>query len=103
MPPVRKFAVAVAAFRIAYGLGLVAAPGRLTKPWLGPAGKTGPTQVGVRGLGMRDALLHVGLLQAALAGTPLRPWLAASIVGDLTDVASTASAKGEVPEFSPRA
>lgn len=103
MPASRKVAVAVLGLRIAYGAGLVAVPARLTGRWLGPAGQTGPAQVGVRGLGAREVLLHTGALLAALRGAPLRPWLAASIAGDLTDIASTAAVRDEVPDGSPLA
>ena len=101
MPTSRRIAVAVLGFRIAYGLGLVAFPERLTRTWLGPAGERGPTKVGVRGLGARESLLHIGALAAALRGAPLRPWLAASIAGDLVDIASTAAARDEVPKVAP--
>lgn len=103
MPVPRKVAVAVLGLRIAYGAGLVAVPARLTRRWLGPAGQTGPTQIGVRGLGAREAVLHAAALLAALRGAPLRPWLAASIAGDLVDIASTAAARAEVPDGSPLA
>jgi hypothetical protein len=103
MPATRSIAVAVLGLRIAYGAALVAAPARLTRRWLGPAGASGPTQVGVRGLGAREVLLHVGALTAALRGAPLRPWLAASIAGDLTDIASTGAARREVPDGAPLA
>lgn len=97
----RKLTVAVLGFRIAYGLALVAAPARMTQRWLGRAGERGPTQVGVRGLGMRDALVHAGALRAQLRGEPAQPWLVASIAGDVTDIAATAAASGEVPEKAP--
>jgi hypothetical protein len=103
MPTSRKFAVAVLGARIAYGAGLAAFPARLTRRWLGPGGETGPTQVGVRGLAAREVLLHVGALAAAVRGAPLRPWLTASIVGDVADIASTAAARRDVPDGSPLA
>jgi hypothetical protein len=103
MPVNRKVAVAVLGARIAYGAGLVAIPARLTRRWLGPAAATAPTQVGVRGLGAREVLLHLGALTAALRGEPLRPWLAASIAGDVADMAGTLAARGALPEGSPRA
>ena len=87
--------------RIAYGAGLVAFPARLTQRWLGPTGYSGPTQVGVRGLGVREVVLHAGALLAALRGAALRPWLAASAAGDVTDIVSTAAAREELPEGSP--
>jgi hypothetical protein len=103
MPASRRIAVAVLGLRIAYGAGLVLAPARLTQTWLGPAGETGPTQVGIRGLGAREVVLHTGGLLAALRGDPLRPWLGASIAGDLADIASTAAARAEVPDKAPLA
>lgn len=103
MPPARTIAAAVIGLRIAYGAALIAAPARLTRRWLGPAGERGPTQVGVRGLGAREVVLHAGALAAAVRGAPLRPWLAASIAGDLADIASTAAAREEVPDGAPAA
>jgi hypothetical protein len=103
MPLPRRIAIAVLGLRIAYGLGLVVAPGRLTETWLGPSGRSGPTQAAVRGIGAREVLLHVGALGAALRSAPLRPWLAASIVGDVADMASTVAARAELPDVSPRA
>lgn len=100
MPTSRRIATAVLGLRIAYGAALIAVPERLTRRWLGPAGETGPTQVGVRGLGAREVLLHVGALAGALRGAPLRPWLAASIAGDVADIASTAAARDELPDGS---
>lgn len=100
MPAARKLAIGVLSARIAYGVGLVALPARLTRSWLGPAGQAGPAQVGVRGLGAREVVLHAGALAAASRGAPLRSWLAASVVGDVTDIASTVAARKELPEGS---
>jgi hypothetical protein len=97
MPPARIAAATVLGLRIAYGLGLVAAPARLTRSWLGPAGAQPATQVPVRGLGAREIALHGAALAAALGGAPLRPWLAASLAGDLADIASTAVAGAALP------
>jgi hypothetical protein len=103
MSPPRIAAVAVLSLRIAYGLGLVAVPRRLTERWLGATAAQAGTQVAVRGLGAREALLHVGAVIAAVCGRPVRPWLAASVAGDLTDIAATAVAAGELPGGSVRA
>ena len=88
---------AVLGLRVAYGLGLVAAPERLAKRWLGPAAATPPTQVPLRALGVREAILHTGALAAALGDRPVRPWLIASVAGDLSDVAATAAARRGLP------
>ena len=90
--------IGVLGLRLGYGLGLVAAPSRLTERWLGkPAAGT---EVAVRALGMREAILHAGALAAALGGRPVRPWLVASMAGDLTDVGATFAARDGLPEGS---
>ena len=55
-------------------------------------------QVPLRALGVREILLHTGAGIAALQGAPLRPWLAASIAGDVSDIAWTAAARSELPD-----
>lgn len=85
----------VLVLRVAYGTGLVVAPGRLSGRWLGPLNE--PTTVALRGLGAREALLHGLALVSAIRGGPVRPFLAASIAGDLTDIAATAGARRGLP------
>ena len=75
----RAATVAVMALRVAYGAGLIAAPTRLGRRWLGPASATAPTQIPLQGLGMREIVLHTGAIWAALRGAPLgRGWPGAS-------------------------
>ena len=93
----RVLPVSVLALRIVYGAALIAAPERLARRWLGPAAAGGPTQVPLRALGAREVLLHAGGVAAAVQGNPLGPWFAASIAGDLTDIAATVVARKEVP------
>jgi hypothetical protein len=96
-PLARRAAVLVLGVRVAYGAGLLVAPSRLTAAWLGPAAGDGPVQVPVRGLGARELVLHGAALADALRGRPLRGWLAASIAGDLTDIAATAAGRHDLP------
>jgi hypothetical protein len=96
----RKGAVVVLGLRIAYGAALIAAPGRLGRRWLGPAANAAPTQVPLRALGAREIVLHAGAILAAVRGAPLRPWLAGSIVGDLSDLAATVTGRDELPRGS---
>jgi hypothetical protein len=100
MTGARQGAIVVLALRIAYGAGLVAAPSRLGRRWLGPAANAAPTQVPLRALGAREIILHTGAMIAAVRGAPLRPWLAGSIAGDLSDLAATVAGRGELPEGS---
>ena len=94
---------AVLVLRVSYGLALVAAPGRLALRWLGESAGGASVQVAVRGLGAREAMLHGGALLALRRGAPLRPWLAASVAGDLTDVIATAAGRRQLPAGSPLA
>jgi hypothetical protein len=96
---VKAFASAVLGLRVAYGAALVAAPRRLTGRWLGPGATQDPGgRVGLRALGTREVLLHAGALAALWRGEPVRPWLIASIGGDLGDIAWTASARSSLPD-----
>jgi hypothetical protein len=96
----RAATVAVMALRVGYGVGLITAPTRLGRRWLGPAAATAPSQVPLQGLGMREIVLHTGVLWAALRDAPLRPWLVGSIAGDLTDITATVARRGELPSGS---
>jgi hypothetical protein len=96
----RATPAAVLGLRISYGVALVLAPRRLARGWLGPAADGAPVQVALRGLGVREAILHTGALLALTRGAPLRPWFAASIVGDVSDVISTAVERRRLPQGS---
>jgi hypothetical protein len=93
----RLLVLSVLSLRIAYGAGLVAAPTRLARRWLGPDASRPPVQVPLRALGAREVVLHAGAVAAALDGRPVRPWLAASIAGDLTDIAATVAGRRGLP------
>ncbi len=84
--------------RVAYGVGLLAAPARLTRRWLGDAADTGPTQIPIQGLGAREVVMHTGIAIAAHRGHTLRRWLLGSIAGDLTDIGTTLARRSELPE-----
>jgi hypothetical protein len=99
----RVTAAAVLVLRISYGVGLLAAPRRLAVRWLGDAANDAAVQIPLRGLGTREVALHAGALLAVQRGTALRPWLAATIAGDLTDVIATAAGRRRLPPGSPLA
>lgn len=101
LTPARGAAAALLTARILYGAGLLTVPSKLAAGrWLGPGAKEPAATVALRGFGARETLLHVGALAATLSGRPVRPWLAASIAGDLTDVAATAGARHGLPQGS---
>jgi hypothetical protein len=91
---VRGATVAVLSFRIVYGAALIAAPAKVAgNRWLGAGAREPAARVSLRGLGAREVGLHGLALVAYLRGAPVRPLLAASIAGDLTDIGSTAAAR----------
>jgi hypothetical protein len=91
----------VAGFRIAYGAALVVAPAKVTKSWLGDDGARPGGQVALRALGAREIVLHTGAIAAAVSGGDVRPWLAGSIAGDLSDVAATFASGSGLPGGAP--
>jgi hypothetical protein len=97
-----KLVVAFAAARGLYGVALAAAPGRVGSSWLGPTAAQPPFGVALRGLAARDLALCAGTAGAAARGGSPRPWLLASALGDLADIASTLAAAGSVPSRSRR-
>jgi hypothetical protein len=103
MTRARLAAATVLALRIAYGAALLAVPERVTKRWLGSGARAPAATVGLRGLGAREVALHAAGLAAAVADRPVRPWLAASIAGDVSDIAATAASGAGLPDGAPRA
>jgi hypothetical protein len=97
----RALTVATLSARIAYGVALLVAPTRVAgNRWLGAGAKAPAAEVALRGLGAREVALHGLALATHLGGRDARPLLAASIAGDLTDIASTASARDGLPDGS---
>jgi hypothetical protein len=83
--------------RIAFGAALIVVPGTVGQSWLGEGGKTAPTQVALRGVGIRDAV--IGMAQIHTAGDPERGyrWARTSAFGDITDVSATLAAAKLLP------
>ncbi len=99
MPSTRTALIVFAASRIAFGIGLIAAPEQVAGGWLGQDAGRGPTKVATRGLGGRDVALSLGVLASLDDPDRLAPWLAATIGSDLTDMVATAVAPaGSLPE-----
>jgi hypothetical protein len=100
VPLSRLAAASVLGLRVAYGVALIAAPGRVARRWLGPAAEDAPLHVALRALGAREVILHTGALVVLGGRGQLRPWLAASAAGDLTDVVATAAGRRRLPRGS---
>ena len=96
----RVATLTVLGLRVAYGAALIAAPERITRRWLGPSAGTPPTQVPLRGLGAREIVVHGAAIAAVMRNAPLRPFLAASAVGDTADIIATAAGRRGLPAGS---
>jgi len=73
------------------------APRQATSGWIGASADKVPAQVLARALGVRDAVLGVGVLLTADDGYALRPWLAACVACDAVDCAASLAARDELP------
>jgi hypothetical protein len=100
----KKLAAGLLTFRVAYGAALLLAPGKVAgNRWLGPGAGQPAAAVALRGLGAREVALHGIALAALSRGAPIRPWLAASIVGDLADIGAAFISRDGLPDGSPAA
>ncbi len=97
----KKAAAAVLGFRIAYGVALIVAPGKVAgNRWLGPGAKEPAATVALRGLGAREVAVHGIALARLSRGEAVRPWLAASALGDLADVGAAFVSRAGLPDNS---
>ena len=75
-------------------------PGRTAKPWLGEL-RDAPSRIATRGLGVRDLLLALGAIAAAVNEESPRTWLAACAAADAVDLIATVTAEdGQLPPRS---
>jgi hypothetical protein len=98
---VKRAAAAVLSLRVAYGAALLIAPDKVAgNRWLGPGARQPAATVALRGLGAREIALHSIALVELARGGPVRPYLAASFLGDLADIASTFISRDGLPSGS---
>ena len=100
----KKIAAGLLTFRIAYGAALLIAPGKVAgNRWLGPGAYQPAATVALRGLGAREVAVHGIALATLIRGGAVRPWLGASIAGDLADVGAAFISRDGLPANSPAA
>ena len=98
MPSTCQLTAAFALGRLAFGVGLMARPGRVASGWIGSDAERDTVKIVLRGLGARDVALSVGALAALGDEDRLAHWVAAAIGCDLSDVVSTLAAPpGSLP------
>ena len=85
----RDIARAHAAGRVVVGAILVAAPELVGVPWIGRDARRPASHVYSAALGVRDAALGAGVIAAAGAGAPARPWVLAGMGSDAVDLIAT--------------
>lgn len=101
---IRGAMIGVLGSRVAYGLALIASPSKVAgNRWLGAGAREPAATVALRGVGAREIALHGLALGAYFRGSPVRPLLAASIAGDLADIAATVSSRDGLPDGSAKA
>jgi hypothetical protein len=100
----RRIAATLLGFRVAYGVALLVAPGKVAgNRWLGPGARQPAAEVALRGLGAREVAVHAIALARLSRGEPIRPFLAASIASDMADVAAAIVSRDGLPSGSPAA
>jgi len=96
----RTVARVIALGRVGIGLVLLAEPKRVTTNWVGQddGASPGATALGMA-VGARDAVLGAGVLGALRSGGA-RPWVIASAVADLADLAGVLRVRDRLPGSS---
>jgi len=103
-PSLRTTAIAISIGRVALGAGLIAAPERIARGWIGPVATERSVEVLARSVGIRDVVLGAGGAAALLGGhSATRGWLLAAAVADVGDVVATLLAREVLPANGVRA
>jgi hypothetical protein len=77
------------ALRVGFGAAMFLAPNRVAKSWTGDDTVSVPSTLALRGMGIRDIAIGLGLVKAVELGTPTRGWLEASALADAGDAVAT--------------
>ena len=83
--------------RAALGMGLLAAPKRVGRGWVGDDVYRTGGRVALRAAGARDFALGAGLLVALMRGKPAAAWLLAGAFADIADASVAAGAFSKLP------
>ena len=85
--------------RGAFGVALMFAPGPIGRPWVGRDASRASSHVYSAAMGSRDVGLALGVLDAVNLRRGARPWLAASVLADSTDLLVTLRNRDRLPAF----
>lgn len=94
----RAIAIAVAVGRVALGIGLIAAPERIGRGWIGPAATERSVEVLARSVGIRDVVLGAGGAASLMSGSDsARDWMFGAVAADVGDLIATLLARDVLP------
>ncbi len=97
----RSVARITAAGRVALGGALLIAPQVVTRGWTGPTGALPGAKLVGRGLGIRDLVLGLGVINALDRGDPrAQDWVRAGALADVGDAVATVLAYRHLPRRS---
>lgn len=94
----RTAARVLAAGRAALGIGLIVAPTRFTRAWIGPEASADPAaRVLARGLGIRDLLIGAIALHTVDHPQVGARWMRMAAAADAVDLLATVAARRSLP------
>lgn len=93
MKPLQLYAFA----RVAFGFASLAAPAVTGRTLAGPGGALPDAQAFLRGMGGREIGLGLGILAANRARGPVRKWVVALLLADVSDMVGIAGAWPHMP------
>ncbi len=99
MPALRTVATALAASRIAFGAGMVLAPGLAARSWVGAGARDDRMQILARAMGVRDLAVGTAALAALRSDEParIREWFGIQTATDAVDLLATVAAGPRTP------
>ena len=94
----RRIATVHAGGRVVVGAALTVAPRAATAGWIGGKdAERAPVTVVARALGVRDAVMGLGVLRTLGDAEAAKPWMAACLVADAVDLGATLMARDQLP------
>jgi len=97
----RPVAQLIAWGRVGLGVGAIAAPTLVARPWIGGDATSSGGRVLARTMGGRDLALGIGTLRAlSVSDGEARPWVALGGMADAVDALATVVAFGSLPRRS---
>jgi hypothetical protein len=93
----RTLVTGIAVLRAVLGAGLIVAPARSARGWVGEAGTTPGAQVMGIAVGARDVAVALGTLNALRRDEDVKPWVAVSVLCDAADAAANLTRRNHIP------